>query len=39
MSRYWILWTLLLALTCGLAAGCAPDSGKPGGNTTDGAKK
>lgn len=38
MFRNWLLWTMLLALTCGMVAGCAPDSGKSGTVTEEGKK-
>ncbi len=39
MLRNWLLWTMLLALTCGMVAGCSgPDGGTGTGSglTTDG---
>jgi hypothetical protein len=39
MFRHWMLWTLLLALTCGMIAGCAPEGGTPGGTVTEEGKK
>ncbi|WP_261365068.1 hypothetical protein [Anatilimnocola floriformis] len=40
MLRNWLLWTMLLAVTCGAIAGCAPDSGRGGSpNTTEEGKK
>jgi hypothetical protein len=42
MLRNWLLWTMLLAVTCGVAVGCgcAPDSGRGGsGGTTEEGKK
>jgi hypothetical protein len=38
--RNWLLWTMLLAVTCGMVVGCSPDGGRPGaGQTTDEGKK
>lgn len=41
MFRNWLLWTMLLAVTCGMVAGCSgPDGGKPGsGGVTEEGKK
>lgn len=40
MLRNWLLWTMLLALTCGMVVGCSPDGGRPGsGGATEDAKK
>lgn len=32
MLRNWLLWTMLLAVTCGMVAGCSGPDGKKGGS-------
>lgn len=40
MFRSWMLWTLLVALTCGMIAGCSPEGGRPSTpSTTDADRK
>ena len=40
MLRTWLLWTMLLALTCGAVAGCSGPDGKPSSDKiTDEGKK
>lgn len=34
MVRNWLLWTMLLAVTCGAIAGCSGPDGNPGSGST-----
>jgi hypothetical protein len=39
MLRNWLLWTMLVAVTCGMVAGCSgPDSNKGGSDITTDSK-
>lgn len=40
MLRNWLLWTMLLAATCGMVVGCSGPDGKSGSpHTTEDGKK